>query len=70
MAKQLESDMLPLAKLFSQDFFFRIPEYQRPFMWDEEDFSNLIDDLAGTKWGDPYFLGTLSCTSRTAQSTT
>jgi hypothetical protein len=28
-------------------------------MWDEEDFSNLIDDLAGAKWDDPYFLGTL-----------
>ncbi|MEQ4300422.1 DUF262 domain-containing HNH endonuclease family protein [Plantactinospora sp. B6F1] len=59
MAKQLDSDMLPLAKLFSQDFFFRIPEYQRPFMWDDEDFTNLIDDLTGAKWDEPYFLGTL-----------
>jgi hypothetical protein len=59
MAKKLESDMLSLAKLFSQDFFFRIPEYQRPFMWDDEDFSNLIDDLSGANWDEPYFLGTL-----------
>ena len=59
MTKKLESDMLPIAKLFSQDFFFRIPEYQRPFMWDDEDFSNLIDDLSGAKWDEPYFLGTL-----------
>ncbi len=59
MTKRLESDMLSLAKLFSQEFFFRVPEYQRPFMWDEEDFSNLIDDLTDTKWDEPYFLGTL-----------
>lgn len=59
MAKKLESDMLPLTKLFTQDFFFRIPEYQRPFMWDDEDFANLIDDLTNAKWDEPYFLGTL-----------
>jgi len=51
--------MVPLTKLFSQDFFFRIPEYQRPFLWDDEDFTNLIDDLETAKWDEPYFLGTL-----------
>lgn len=59
MTKKLDSDMLTLTKLFSQDFFFRIPEYQRPFMWDQENFSNLIDDLESADWGEPYFLGTL-----------
>jgi uncharacterized protein with ParB-like and HNH nuclease domain len=59
MAKKLESDMLPLTKLFSQDFFFRIPEYQRPFLWDDEDFTNLIDDLSTAQRDEPYFLGTL-----------
>jgi hypothetical protein len=59
MSKKLESEMLSLTKLFSQEFFFRIPEYQRPFMWGEEDFSNLIDDLTSADWDEPYFLGTL-----------
>jgi uncharacterized protein DUF262/uncharacterized protein DUF1524 len=59
MAKKLESDMMPLTKLFSQDFFFRIPDYQRPFLWDNEDFTNLIDDLGGAPRDEPYFLGTL-----------
>jgi hypothetical protein len=59
LAKKLESDMLPLTKLFSQDFFFRIPEYQRPFLWDDEDFTNLIDDLSAAQRDEPYFLGTL-----------
>jgi len=60
MAKKLESDMLPLTKLFSQDFFFRIPEYQRPFLWEDEDFTNLIDDLNTAHRDEPYFLGTLA----------
>jgi hypothetical protein len=59
MTKKLDSAMLPVGRIFSQDFFFRIPEYQRPFMWDQEDFTNLIDDLAGANWEEPYFLGTL-----------
>ena len=59
MAKKLESDMLPLTKLFSQDFFFRIPDYQRPFLWDDEDFTNLIDDLGSAQRDEPYFMGTL-----------
>jgi uncharacterized protein with ParB-like and HNH nuclease domain len=56
MVKKLESDMVPLTKLFSQDFFFRIPEYQRPLLWDDEDFTNLIDDLSTAQRDEPYFL--------------
>lgn len=59
MPSELENGMVPLNKLFSQDFFFRIPEYQRPFLWDEEDFFNLIDDLLLASKEEPYFLGTL-----------
>ncbi|NAS23926.1 DUF262 domain-containing protein [Herbidospora sp. NEAU-GS84] len=58
MAK-LDSATVALTKLFSQDFFFRIPEYQRPFLWDDENFNNLIDDLESAGWDEPYFLGTL-----------
>ncbi|MFG1854057.1 DUF262 domain-containing protein [Actinomadura geliboluensis] len=59
MSKKLKSFMVPLTKLFSQEFFFRIPEYQRPFLWDDEHFTNLIDDLVTAKPDEPYFLGTL-----------
>ncbi|MEU8192209.1 DUF262 domain-containing HNH endonuclease family protein [Microbispora amethystogenes] len=59
MAKKLESYMVPLTKLFSQDFFFRVPEYQRPFLWDAEHFNDLIDDLTSSRSDEPYFLGTL-----------
>ncbi|MEV0273278.1 DUF262 domain-containing HNH endonuclease family protein [Hamadaea sp. NPDC050747] len=59
LSKTLESGMLPVTKLFSQDYFFRVPEYQRPFLWDADDFTDLIDDLMGTDQDEPYFLGTL-----------
>ncbi|MEU7863854.1 DUF262 domain-containing HNH endonuclease family protein [Nonomuraea sp. NPDC049141] len=59
MTKELNSDMVSVAKLFSQDFFFRVPAYQRPFLWDADNFSDLVDDLASADRDEPYFLGTL-----------
>lgn len=59
MAKAIKSNMLPLTKLFSQDFFFQVPDYQRPFLWDAQNFRDLIDDLTTAKTDEPYFLGTL-----------
>ncbi|MEU9872208.1 DUF262 domain-containing HNH endonuclease family protein [Actinomadura sp. NPDC048021] len=59
MTKEIKSHMLPLTKLFSQDFFFQVPEYQRPFLWDAQNFRDLIDDLVTAKTDEPYFLGTL-----------
>jgi len=48
-----------VGKIFSSDFFFKIPYYQRPFAWDEEHFHNLIDDLVSSLGEQQYFLGTL-----------
>jgi hypothetical protein len=59
VTKKLESETVALTKLFSQDFFSRIPDYQRPFLWDAEDFTNLIDDLGTAQRDAPYFLGTI-----------
>jgi hypothetical protein len=56
---KLSSAMVPLTKLFSQEFFFRVPEYQRPFLWDAENFSDLVNDLIDAPRDRPYFLGTL-----------
>ncbi len=57
----------PIRKIFSDDFFFTIPRYQRPYSWTTEqseelyqdltravhDFNGSIDDFA------PYFLGSI-----------
>ncbi|GAC1498580.1 MAG: DUF262 domain-containing protein [Ktedonobacteraceae bacterium] len=57
----------PIKKIFSDDFFFTIPRYQRPYSWTTEqseelyqdlaravrDFNGSVDELA------PYFLGSI-----------
>lgn len=52
----------PLKKVFSSDFDFKIPNYQRPYAWGVEQARQLLDDLEGavTRGGkDEYFLGSL-----------
>lgn len=57
----------PIRKIFSDDFFFTIPRYQRPYAWTTEqseelyqdltravhDFNGSVEDFA------PYFLGSI-----------
>lgn len=64
---RLSATELPLAKVFSDDFVFSIPNYQRPYSWGVEQASELLDDLLsfmGTHQGpgssnNPYFLGSI-----------
>jgi uncharacterized protein with ParB-like and HNH nuclease domain len=55
-----------ISKVFSDDFAFEIPHYQRPYSWTTEQAGELLDDLLGTLGSDnstlleelpPYFLG-------------
>jgi len=55
-----------ISKVFSDDFAFEIPHYQRPYAWTVEETVELLDDLLGTLGGNgdtpvedipPYFLG-------------
>lgn len=51
-----------VAKLFSNDYSFRIPEYQRPYAWEAEEARTLLADLLDAYERDPeepYFLGSL-----------
>jgi len=52
----------PLSKIFSSDFEFSIPPYQRPYAWTEEEAGTLFDDLYDffqTEEEDGYFLGSI-----------
>ena len=58
----------PVCKIFSNDFNFRIPLYQRPYSWTTEQAGELIDDLISFIGSDasvgidelsPYFLGSI-----------
>ncbi|MZD05315.1 DUF262 domain-containing protein [Streptomyces sp. SID5785] len=60
--QQLEAQEVSLHKVFSSDYDFRIPDYQRPYAWDTEQAVQLLTDLAesldrGTD--EPYFLGSV-----------
>ena len=51
-----------LAKIFSQNYLFQIPEYQRPYAWTTEQVGELLDDLVTAMDRDqnsPYFLGSI-----------
>ena len=53
------------GKLFIKDVFtkwYRIPEYQRPYVWDNEQIIELLDDITQAEEKNPdseYFLGSL-----------
>lgn len=57
----------PLSKIFSNDFAFSIPPYQRPYAWTTEQASELLSDVLsflGDEHGsvselNPYFLGSI-----------
>jgi uncharacterized protein with ParB-like and HNH nuclease domain len=58
----------PVRKIFSNDFNFNIPLYQRPYSWTTEQAGELVDDLISFIGSDtsvsidnisPYFLGSI-----------
>jgi len=57
----------PLFKVFSDDFVFSIPAYQRPYAWTEEQASEMLSDLLSFSENSsdtiidsqPYFLGSI-----------
>ncbi len=57
----------PMEKVFSDDYVFTIPNYQRPYAWTTEEASELFDDLLiAIENGirpieelNPYFLGSV-----------
>jgi|WetSurMetagenome_2_1015567.scaffolds.fasta_scaffold92896_1 hypothetical protein len=57
--KDLEGKTRPIGTLLSQEFFFRIPEYQRPFSWEGDNFDDLINDILAASKEQEYFLGTI-----------
>jgi hypothetical protein len=54
----------PVSELLSVDssWRFRVPRYQREYVWRRDDWANLFDDL----WENPpgYFLGSMICINR------
>lgn len=63
MSNKITGAEYPLAKIFSSDFDFVIPAYQRPYAWTDDQALELFDDLhsfyLAEPEGDSYFLGSI-----------
>ena len=66
MPTAIKGEEFALEQIFSDDFSFSIPDYQRPYSWTREQTGDLLADLLAAKAlrgrdGDvsPYFLGSL-----------
>lgn len=59
---KIEADKVVFQKVFSEDFWFVIPEYQRSYVWQTDNISELVEDLFFSFENKPegdYFLGSL-----------
>lgn len=67
MSRTLIANEQPISKIFSDDYVFTIPGYQRPYSWTTEQAEELLTDLHGYMKGTdkalkdvpPYFLGSI-----------
>ncbi len=63
MSNKITGAEYPLAKIFSSDFDFVIPAYQRPYAWTDDQALELFDDLHSFYLAEPeddsYFLGSI-----------
>jgi uncharacterized protein with ParB-like and HNH nuclease domain len=65
--KEIQATEYPIYKVFSDDFLFTIPPYQRPYAWTEEQAGELLADLNLALGNgsepinevNPYFLGSI-----------
>ena len=66
MKQTIEAKEQELKRVFSDDYLFEIPAYQRPYAWTTEQTSELLDDLLAAMGRHepidevpPYFLGSI-----------
>lgn len=62
MTKKITGAEYPLSKIFSSEFEFVIPSYQRPYAWTVDQASELLDDLVAfheAEGEEGYFLGSI-----------
>ncbi len=69
MVETIQAQERPLMKIFSNDYAFSIPDYQRPYSWGLEQVGDLLADIRTAMQDDdgvipiqdlsPYFLGSV-----------
>lgn len=71
MPTKIEATELQLKDIFSDDYDFRMPIYQRPYAWTREETQELINDLINAMNVvelEPYFLGSIVITRESEKS--
>lgn len=66
---EIKSQKIVIKDIFSQ-LWFRVPEYQRPYVWGYDEVSDLLEDLSFAskeKSESEYFLGSLVFQSKKAK---
>lgn len=62
MSKKISGAEYPISKIFSSDFEYVIPSYQRPYAWTPDQAGELFDDLISffqAEREESYFLGSI-----------
>ena len=63
MSTKIKGAEYPFSKIFSSDFDYEIPSFQRPYAWTEEEAGDLFDDLydfyVNEAQDEQYFLGSI-----------
>ena len=62
MMKLLDAGEVQVGKVFSAEYDFTIPDYQRPYAWGKDETLQLLDDLedaVARTTDEPYFLGSI-----------
>lgn len=60
--KQIASNKITIKDCFGRDMWYKIPDYQRPYVWGEDQITLLLDDVSYAALNTPetqYFLGSL-----------
>lgn len=60
--KPIDAGELQLGRLFTSEYDFTIPDYQRPYAWGKDETLQLLDDLGSSldrDMDEPYFLGSV-----------
>lgn len=66
--KQIASNKITIRECFDRDMWYKIPDYQRPYVWGEDQITLLLDDVLYATSNTPdteYFLGSLVLHSKT-----
>lgn len=62
MSNKIIGKEYPLSEIFSKEFEYHIPGYQRPYSWTKKETEEIFDDLFeaySENEEDTYFLGSI-----------